>query len=134
MTVFSSFINLKWDDKKLILKTFFLNYYVRLIVWLFPFQKVREITTNMGKRQSHSKINFHRLIWAVNATSHFVFHSTCLTNALTGQILLEQHGYKPRLLIGVINNEEFEAHAWLEYDKKVVLGKSEKEFTPLMDI
>ncbi|WP_192812698.1 lasso peptide biosynthesis B2 protein [Methanobacterium formicicum] len=129
-----SFKNLNSQDKKLVLKTFFLNYYVRLIVWIFPFQKVREITGNMGKRHNNGKINFHKLIWAVNVTSHFVIRSTCLTNALTGQILLQQHGYKPRLLIGVIYNEEFEAHAWLEYDKKVVLGKSEKDFTPLADI
>lgn len=28
----------------------------------------------------------------------------------------------------------FEAHAWLEYDKEVLFGKSEKEFMPLVDI
>lgn len=134
MTVFTSFKNLNFQDKKLVLKTLFLNYYVRLVTWIFPFTKVRKITRDMAKRHNDDEIDLQRLIWAVNVTSGYVFHSTCLTNALTGQLLLEQNGYKSKLLIGVINDNEFEAHAWLEYDKKVVLGKSEKEFMPLVDI
>lgn len=134
MTVFTSFKNLNFQKKKLVLNTFFLNYYVRLIIWIFPYTKVRKMTRKMCKRHYNDKTELHVLIWAVNVTNRYVFHSTCLTNALTGQILLEQNGYKPKLLIGVINNDEFEAHAWLEYDKKVVLGKSEKEFMPLVDM
>lgn len=134
MTVFGSFISLNKEDKKLVLKSFFLNYYVRLITWIFPFQKVRKIVQDKGRHQKRNQIELSRLTWAVNVTSHNVFRSTCLTKALTAQILMEQYGYHPLLRIGVMKDEEFEAHAWLEYEGEVVLGDSEKEYVPLVDL
>lgn len=134
MTVFSSFIALKSADKRLILKTFFLNYYMRLITWILPFKKVRKISRDMGKNRTKDQIDISRLLWAVNVTSSYVFKSTCLTRALTAQILLEQQGYHSVLRIGVIKDEEFEAHAWLEYKGEVVLGESEKKYVPLVEI
>lgn len=135
MTVFGSFMALKPEDKKLVLKTFFLNYYVRIITWIYPFQKVRKIANDRGKHHKKNQIELSRLIWAVNVTSHYVLRSTCLTKALTAQILAEQFGYNPTLRIGVMKDEEeFEAHAWLEYEGEVVLGDSEKEYVPLVNI
>jgi hypothetical protein len=29
---------------------------------------------------------------------------------------------------------EFEAHAWLEYADEVVIGESEKEYIPILDL
>ena len=133
MTVFDRFLSLDFEDKKLLLKIFFLNYYVRLITWILPFPKVRRITQKMGKKHQSKKLDLKRMLWAVNVTSNYVFRSTCLTRALTGQILLEQQGFESTLRIGVMNDGKFEAHAWLEHDKEVVLGQSEKEFMPLVD-
>jgi hypothetical protein len=134
MTVFGNFMALKSADKRLILKTFFLNYYMRLILWTFPFQKVHKIACKMGIKHKKDHIEISRLMWAVNATSHYVFKSTCLTKAITSQILLDQYGYVSILRIGVINESEFEAHAWVECEGDVVMGKSEKEYMLLMDI
>ena len=36
--------------------------------------------------------------------------------------------------VGKDINGEFEAHAWLEYAGKVVVGESEKEYVPLTDL
>ena len=134
MTVFGSFIALKSEDKLLVLKTFFLNYYIRLILWIFPFRRVHKIVQKKGKSKKNNHLNISRLMWAVNITSNYVFKATCLTKALTAQILLEQHGYSSVLRIGVNKEGEFEAHAWVEYEGDVVMGDSEKEYVPLVDI
>ena len=134
MTVFGSFISLKLDEKRLILQTFFLNYYIRLILWIYSFQRVQKIAKNKGKHSKHDSISVSRLMWAVNASSHYVFRSTCLTKALTAQILLEQYGYESTLKVGVFRDEEFEAHAWVEHEGEVVMGASEKEYVPILDI
>lgn len=107
---------------------------MRLITWIFHFNKVYQIAQDKGKNQSKNQIKLSRLIWAVNVTSNYVIRSTCLTKALTAQIILEQHGYHPIINIGVMKDEEFEAHAWVEINGKVVLGESEKDFIKLVDL
>jgi hypothetical protein len=134
MTVFGSFINLKLEDKNLILRTFFLNYYVRLILWIFPFQRVQIMTQKMSKNTKKLSIDVSRLMWAVNVTSRYVFRSTCLTKALTAQIILDQYGHQSNLRIGVTKGEKFEAHAWVEFDGDVVMGKSENKYVPLVNM
>ena len=134
MNVISSFFSLESVDKSLIFKTFFLSYYVRLITWMLPFQRVRSITRDMGKSAGKEQKDAQRLIWAVQVTSPYIYHSTCLTRALTAQILLDRHHYPSTLRIGVVKEEEFEAHAWLEMDNKVILGHSEQKYVPIVDL
>lgn len=134
MTVLGSFISLKSQDKKLVLKAFFLNYYVRFITWIFPFKRAYRIAQKMGQNYSKTPIELYKLTWAVNVTGNYVFRSTCLTKAITAQILLEKHGHHPKVHIGVMKCEEFEAHAWVEISGEVVLGESEKDFIKLVDL
>jgi hypothetical protein len=59
---------------------------------------------------------------------------TCLNQALAAQMLLAQRGYPALLHIGVAKGKEgqFQAHAWVESEGKVVIGGSGPEcFTPL---
>jgi hypothetical protein len=55
--------------------------------------------------------------------------STCLTRAITGQHLLRKAGIESRLCIGVMRDDQkqFQAHAWLEKDGRVILGGSQDE-------
>jgi hypothetical protein len=47
--------------------------------------------------------------------------STCLTRALVLYTMLRQHGYGPRIVIGVDGARlRFDAHAWVELDGKAV--------------
>jgi hypothetical protein len=51
------------------------------------------------------------------------------------QILLAGQNYPSNIKIGISkDNGEFEAHAWLEVDDKIVLGESEIEYTPILNI
>ncbi len=55
--------------------------------------------------------------------------STCLTGALTGQVLVRGAGIETRLCVGVMRDaqNQFQAHAWLERDSRVILGGSHEE-------
>lgn len=53
--------------------------------------------------------------------------ATCLARALVVEALLRRHGYAVQMRIGVRRPESqsFAAHAWLEYDGKIVVGGPE---------
>lgn len=47
--------------------------------------------------------------------------SSCLSRALVLYTMLRQHGYRPRVVIGVDGvRQRFDAHAWVELDGKPV--------------
>lgn len=54
--------------------------------------------------------------------STYVPKATCLVQALAAQLLLTRHGHMADLQIGVSQAKGFEAHAWLEFEGRVVLG------------
>jgi len=123
------------NDKKLLLKTWLLMGYIRLILWIFPFQQTQTIVEKMAtKNKIKAKSSMEKLIWAVRVTSPFIPGSTCLTNALTGYVLLSREDYPNNLRIGVTKGDEgnFEAHAWLESGDKTVLGESEIEYQTIL--
>ncbi|MBL8250350.1 MAG: lasso peptide biosynthesis B2 protein [Candidatus Competibacter sp.] len=61
----------------------------------------------------------------------------CLPQALVGYLLLCRRGFDVRLKIGVCKDarNRLAAHAWLEYQDRVLLGdlKGLKQFIPLPD-
>jgi hypothetical protein len=70
------------------------------------------------------EINIDKIIWAVALASRYVPAATCLTQALAGQVLLNQHCAPTVLRIGVMKDQrgEFQAHAWIESQGRVVIG------------
>lgn len=99
--------------------------------------------------KAKSKESPEELCYAVRLASRYVPKSTCLVQALAAKKLLAGRGYDARLSIGVSLNpfadsqetnaqeislqeaipqeiqadtNEFKAHAWLEFEGKVILG------------
>lgn len=74
------------------------------------------------------------LNWAVTRAARMVPQASCLTQALTMQILLGRRGYASRMHIGVAKNESggFQAHAWVECGGRIVVGGATLgQWTPL---
>lgn len=76
---------------------------------------------------------------AVSAGIHSPVGSTCLSNALVAQAMLQRHGYDATLRLGVKRdaNGAFCAHAWVERDGRIVVGGPPAEiskYTSLPDI
>jgi len=136
MGIIRSFLKLSFEDKFILIKSFFLLWIIRIMLWILPFSVIQKIISRFTviSGESHS-IPLEKLTWAVAVMSRYIPKATCLTRALTAQILLAGQNYNSNLKIGVSkNNGEFEAHAWLESNDKIVLGESETEFTPILNI
>jgi len=125
-------------DKRLLVRSLILLWVIRLGQWLLPFQTLSRLlgylirpskTRHLGSIPSQDSI-----AWAVTAASRYVFKTTCLTQALTLQILLQKEGYDATLRIGIARNEgQFQAHAWIESQGDVLTGESERErYIPLL--
>lgn len=80
-----------------------------------------------------------RIVWAVEVTDRTLPGSrTCLVRSMTAEALLRLYDYHPHHRIGVCKtaDQDMEAHSWLEYDSKILIGKLENlsDYTPLKAI
>lgn len=138
MGIISNFIKLPSRAKLVAIEALFWVIVIRLMVWIFPFKfvqkKVQKIASDISSDRA-SPVSISRLRVMVVIISRYVPNATCLVQALAGHILFSKYGYNTSIKIGVLNeNGEFEAHAWLEHNDKVVLGESEKKFSTILGI
>ena len=111
-------------------------------VWLavLRFQTLRDLLvglTSLPFRFSKlEESSTYDVVWAVESVSRLMpWASTCLTQALTAQVLLHRRGRPALVHIGTLKSEDgnFEAHAWVESQGEVLLGGGNLEqFTPLV--
>ncbi len=110
---------------------------IRLALWALPFPWVRQLVRRWSSRRPSSAFRRSRpeeLVWAVRYVVRYLPRASCLTQALTAQVLLARAGHEPRLRIGVTRGApgHLYAHAWLENGGVVVIGDAELErFVPL---
>jgi hypothetical protein len=141
MRKFHSFFALPATNRRLLLRTLLLVIAVRLGLTLLSYRTLRGLIprvfpcVNSGASNAISEARMARLMWAVRVTSRYVPAASCLTQAITAQILLALHGEKSRLHIGVAKSEEgvFQAHAWVESQDLIVIGgaSSSVDYTPI---
>ncbi len=131
----NNFLELTGSDKQLIIKTLLLMLRTRLILSLLPFKYTQKFSNKKITKET-GELSVNKLIWAVESVSNYIPKATCLTKALTAHNLLNEYGYINQIKIGVGKDVkgEFEAHAWLEYSGEVILGESDKDFIPLLDL
>jgi hypothetical protein len=131
-----NYLKLSWLDKKLIIKTLIIMTIIRIMLTLTPFTVTQQFIHRTKKKTLQTIIPVEKLIWSVKSVSQHLPTTTCLTDALTAQYLLKNNGYTGEIKIGVDKDAEgqFEAHAWLEYNNQIILGKTGKKYTPLYKI
>jgi hypothetical protein len=135
MTIIHSFLKLNNETKWLLIKAGALLWIIRIMLWIFSFARIQRVIKRSTSKSRENKIPLPQITWAIHIMSRFTPQATCLVRALAGQILLSQYGYDSNIKIGVSRDKgEFEAHAWLENDGKVVLGESEVDYVPIMNI
>jgi hypothetical protein len=110
----------------LILATLFL---VRAGLSVLPFLTLQKIILKLASfkpfRQQNDLLTTGTIIRIVRQASRFVPFATCLTQALTGLLFIQLNGEEADLKFGVSIdlNQQFAAHAWLEREGKIILGK-----------
>ena len=114
--------------RRLLIQAVVLLALIRTGLWVLPFKVVLRLTRCMGRPARPGRGGAHpvdSIVWAVRRASRSVPGATCLTQALTGRILLARAGHLSELRIGVRKSPAagFEAHAWLEHGGGVVLGE-----------
>lgn len=112
---------------------------IRLGLWLLSFQTLQKMVTRAAqgslKPRKAGQAPVDKIVWAVRVASRYVPEATCLTQALAAQVLLARRGHPVNLRLGVARSEtgEFQAHAWVECQGRVVIGGTTAplHFTPL---
>jgi len=127
------FLRLSTAERQLLIKAALLLEAIKLGMRLLPFRTLRHLLARVARtpvgawRADHSSPE--RVVWAVETASrHTLGVKTCLTQALAAQILLARRGRPALLHVGVAKGGEpgqFQAHAWVESEGKVVIGGSE---------
>ena len=126
------FFSLPAKDRLILVKAFFLLFFIRLGLWLLPFrtlQKTLERLFHHPDTSHEPSLSPKKVSWAVSAVSLYVPSATCLAQALTLQALLAREGIRSELGIGVARDDTsgITAHAWLEVDGKVIIGGQERD-------
>jgi hypothetical protein len=113
---------------------------VRLTLWVLPYSYWRKLFLKKNSSYSYpqSKLEMvsiepsewnkiKRVVWAVEAAGRRVPSATCLTQALAAKSMLNRRGFSIDLHIGVAkgSNGNLEAHAWIEYARRVIIGGPE---------
>jgi hypothetical protein len=126
MSKLRKFLSLRADEQRLIARCVVLVALVRLSLNCFSLNRVmRGLKRLAGKRKPEpiGEMDFYRIVWAVSAASKVIPRATCLTQALAAQTLLGRRGTMTQLRLGVRRESgQFRAHAWLEWNGKVVIG------------
>jgi hypothetical protein len=120
---------LPYQRKALLAQSFFTVWLVRLSLWLFPFKQLNEWLSRFDKTVSGNEppnwVIVNNTARSIRACSRYVPSASCLTQALATRTLLRLRGQNSTLKIGVDKDEngKFMAHAWLEIDGKIIIGK-----------
>jgi hypothetical protein len=133
----SKFINLSSKEKRLLVRTWILLGFIRLGMELLPFSTLRKLLYRFRSRWGGDEKDFseEQLVWSVTVVSRYIPKATCLSQALTVQLLLQRKGHQACLHIGVTEAEKgnLKAHAWVESQGKVFIGGSNlNQYTHLL--
>jgi hypothetical protein len=136
------FLRLEAGERRLVVKAALLLGTMKLGLWLLPFQTLRHLQVRLTRApirvRDREWSSRQSVIWAVKTAGRSMPPAaTCLTLALTAQVLLLRRGYPALLHIGVDkeDRERFLAHAWVESGGRVVIGDHELErYTPLASL
>ena len=127
-------LRLEAAERRLLVKAALLLGAMRLGLWLLPFQSLRRLQTGLTRAPIRVRdsewSSSESIVRAVQtAGRHMPRAATCLTLALTAQVLLLRRGYPAIVHIGVDKGgpERFMAHAWVESGGSVVIGDYELE-------
>lgn len=121
------------EDLYLIFVAYIVLATIRLGLWLLPFHILLKLLEKASQSDfpfptpnlQNPSLFLHKIVWSVNtATRNMPGGAKCLARALTAKFLMARYGHFPKLCIGVAkkNEENIEAHAWIEYQGHIIIG------------
>jgi hypothetical protein len=128
---FRKFCRLPAAERFFLVRAITLLVAVRIALWLLPIKILKQISAKVAQprsaSQKRSEFSKERGVWAIQVASRYVPRTTCLAQALAAQALLGFGGIPASVRIGVAKPTagDFEAHAWVESDGKILMGGAE---------
>lgn len=102
---------------------------VRLLLWTLPYARARALLgrpSGLAPAPRGSAPVPDAVAARVARAARVIPGATCLVQALAAEWLLARAGYRTTVRFGVARRGAgIEAHAWLEYDGRVLLGGEE---------
>jgi hypothetical protein len=131
-TRFGKLLRLPSAERWLVAEAALVLAMIRLGLWLLPLWRLQSVMTRASRRTSSGARTAPfptRVGSAVTRASAYVPRSTCLTQALAVNFLLERRGYSSRLCIGLARTAQkrLEGHAWVEHQGEVI---GSRRFSP----
>ncbi len=121
---------LSWQQRRILLYACLILNLLRLALWLLPFRVLKRQLVGISSvwicPALSESVSVDFIAWAVTVAGRYTpGGAMCLVKALTTQLLLSRYGYVHRLHIGVAKSatQVFRAHAWVECQGRVVIGK-----------
>ncbi len=98
---------------------------VRLGLGILRYNRLRRMIRQTAVEPPDELLDM--LGWCIPKAARFVWRASCLTQALSMQIMLARKGYFVEMRIGARRDTHgvFQAHAWLLSKGRVVLGGTE---------
>lgn len=128
------YLMLSAREKKLLREAFLLIWGMKIAMRFIPFNRICRIAERSGSGTQPDTGAVERLPWAIEASGRYVPRATCLVRALAGQALFSRYGQRTDLRLGVRKKEkqkDIVAHAWLEYQGRVMIGGEVRDYFPL---
>ena len=128
MRLLARYNELSNGERGLFFRAFFLVLVIRLALWTLPFSVTRgwidRLRRPVAGNRELDRRSIRQVAWAVEASSRRIPAASCLTQAMATQVLLGRLGQASELHLGVARkpNGQFEAHAWIETQGRVVNG------------
>jgi hypothetical protein len=136
MTVLEKLRRASWPQRWALVEAALLLGVARTALRLLPFRTILRLTDGVEPRSGADAGRLARRVWAIEIMGNRLFPTNpCLTQAILVQALMRRAGQDTRLRIGVRREgrETLEAHAWVERDGAILIGRKEAEqgYVPL---
>lgn len=108
---------------------------VRILLWILPFKRLVWVVDRTALRSARvapvplGEDTMVTIAWGITTAARYVPRATCLAQALAAQWVFAWFGHPTQLRIGVAkgNGKPLLAHAWLESEGRVVVGRESLE-------
>lgn len=125
-----------WSDWFVLVEVSALLPLVRIGVRVISFKTLASLLAGNKPLRETGTPNPDRTAYLVNlASRHHFLKPTCLEKAIILYAILRREGISAEITIGTMKkNGEFQAHAWVEYLGRVILGRSVEPYAPLFSL
>lgn len=116
---------------RILVRTFFTLAFARVALKILPFSTVRRAIVPRPGSPGAPWMSIKLIRWAIDHAQRIIPDATCLPQALTAEGLLTRAGLPVLLRVGVLKDAsgKFEAHAWAETGRIIVVGKLPGRFS-----